>query len=224
MMPYPGLPIKPIRFILVPILLTLFAFVAAADQNVWVRVKWVADGDTIILHDGRHIRYIGIDTPEIDQRKQRDEPLARKARSVNRQLVEGWRLRLVYDQEKNDRYGRVLAYVYRSDGLFVNAELIRRGLAHILYKKPNTSKAQLLLSVQRDAMKAGQPIWQFVKKDQKPSRPYRGNRSSKRFHTHDCPMGKNMSKKNQVWLENQWAAFGSGYAPARGCIKFPEGK
>ncbi len=92
----------------------------AADRGV---VRWVVDGDTVVLADGRHVRYIGIDTPEIDHAKQQAEPLAYGARSVNRQLVEGQSVRLEYDRETTDRYGRTLAYVYRGDGVFVNAEL-----------------------------------------------------------------------------------------------------
>ena len=194
---------------------------ANATESEWMQVKWVADGDTIILNDGRHVRYIGIDTPEIDHQKQHSEPMAEFARSTNQQLVQGWRLRMVYDEEPTDRYGRTLAYVYRSDGLFVNAELIKRGCAHVLYQWPNTSKAQLLLSYQHEAMKTGLGIWQHVEKNEKPNLPYRGNRSSKRFHSHDCPMGKRMTKKNQIWFNNQWVAFWAGYSPARECIKFP---
>jgi micrococcal nuclease len=214
-------PLKRISFFCLLILLVMIALAANAADSVWVRVKWVADGDTVILHDGRHVRYIGIDTPEIEHQNQRAEPMADLARSTNRQLVEGWRLRLVLDREQTDRYGRTLAYVYRSDGLLVNAELIKKGCAHVLYQWPNTDKAQLLLSVQREAMKAGLGIWRHVQKDEKPIQPYRGNRSSKRFHAHDCPMGKTMAKKNQVWLKNQWAAFWEGYSPARECINFP---
>ncbi len=204
------------------ILLILAASVVACAANSWVMASWVADGDTIILQDGRHVRYLGIDTPEIDHHNHRAEPMAYEAQSKNRQLVEGWKLRLVYDRVKTDRYGRTLAYVYRSDGLFVNAELLQRGLAHVLYQFPNTAKEKMLLSSQRDAMEGGRGVWQVVKKDDRPPQPYLGNRSSRRFHAYDCSMGKNMSEKNQIWLKNRWAAFWAGYAPARECIAFPE--
>jgi micrococcal nuclease len=221
MKPFYRLPLKPIRFFGGLILLVLSTLAADAAESAWVRIKWVVDGDTIILQDGRHVRYIGIDTPEIGHKNQRAEPMADLARSTNRQIVEGWRLRLVFDQEQTDRYGRTLAYVYRSDGVLVNAELVKNGCAHVLYEWPNTSKAQVLLSVQREAMRVGLGIWRDVERDEKPLAPYRGNRSSKRFHAHDCPMGKTMAKKNQIWLKNQWAAFWEGYAPARECIDFP---
>lgn len=203
------------------IVLIITASVVSCDANSWVKVKWVADGDTIILQDDRHVRYIGIDTPEIDHKNHRAAPMGYEARSMNRQLVDGRQLRLVYDREKKDRHGRTLAYVYRRDGLFVNGELLKQGYAHFSTHFPNTSKEKTLLSAQRDAMGRGRGIWQGVKKDEKPPQAYLGNRRSRRFHAHECSMGKKMSEKNRVQLENQWAAFWSGYAPAKECIEFP---
>ena len=212
-----------IRFRWVVGLVFLAGLALATDmaRAEWAQVKWVADGDTIILHDGRHVRYIGIDAPEMEHHHQPAEPMADWARRINRQLVEGRRLRLVFDQERTDRYGRTLAYVYRGDGLLVNAELLKKGCAHVLHQWPNTSQATVLLANQRDAMKKGLGIWQYIEKDETPDQPYRGNRRSKRFHSHDCPMGKTMAPKNQIWLKNKWEAFWAGYSPARECIPFP---
>ena len=203
------------------IALILAASVGFCDAESWVMAKWVADGDTIILYDGRHVRYIGIDTPEIDHKNHRAEPMGYSAQSVNRKLVDAWQLRLVYDREKTDRYGRTLAYVYRSDGLFVNAELLKLGYAHFLYRFPNIGKEKILLSAQREAMGSGRGIWQNVKKDHEQPHGYIGNRRSRRFHARDCPMGKSISEKNRIGLKNQWDGFWSGFAPARECIKFP---
>ncbi len=194
---------------------------AAGNLQSWVMARWVADGDTIILHDGRHVRYIGIDTPEIEHKNRRAEPLGAEAQTINRTLVDGWKLRLDYDREKKDHYGRTLAYVYRSDGLLVNAEMVRQGYAHVLYRFPNISKQKILLTAQRVAMEHGRGIWQQVSKDNQHPHAYLANRRSKRFHAHDCTMGKSISEKNRVWLKNQWAGFWSGYAPARECIEFP---
>jgi micrococcal nuclease len=126
------LPENHIRYGLYLILLVLAGWVTDCQADSWVRVKWVADGDTIIVQDGRHVRYIGINTPEIDHERHRAAPMGVEARSRNRMLVEGWRLQLVYDQEKKDRYGRTLAYVYRRDGMFVNAELLKAGICPCL--------------------------------------------------------------------------------------------
>ncbi len=203
------------------IVLILAASFGACHAESWVMARWVADGDTIVLQDGRHVRYIGIDTPEIDHKKNRAEPMGRAARSLNRQLVDGWQLRLEFDREKRDSYGRTLAYVYRRDGLFVNAELIKHGYAHVLYRFPNISKVKILLAAQRKAMESGMGIWQGVKKDHTPPHAYLGNRRSRRFHAHHCPMGQRISKKNRIRFKNLWDAFWAGHAPARDCIEFP---
>jgi len=219
-----GLSLKGVRFGLGMLVLILAALPVASDAAEWVRARWVADGDTIILQDRRHVRYIGIDTPEIDHKNNHAAPFGIEALSRNRQLVEGWRLRLVFDREKKDRYGRTLAYVYRSDGLFVNAELLKEGLAYVLYRFPNGRRAKILLSAQREAMEKHVGIWQLVNENETPVHAYLGNRRSKRFHIHGCSMGKKMADKNRVWLKNQWTAFLAGYAPAKDCIPFPGDK
>lgn len=213
---------KRIRCYLGLIGLILVASSIACAADIWVLAEWVADGDTIVLRDGRHVRYLGIDTPEIDHENNRAATMGYEARSENRKLVEGRQLRLIYDQKKKDHYGRILAYVYRRDGLFVNAELLKQGYAYFLYRVPNTSKAKILLAAQREAMKGSRGIWQLVKKTEKSANAYVGNQRSKRFHAHDCPMAKKMSAKNRVRLNSLWRAFWSGYAPARECIAFPE--
>ncbi|BBO67017.1 nuclease [Desulfosarcina alkanivorans] len=203
------------------IVLTLAVPVAFCETATWVTVRWVADGDTIILQDGRHVRYIGIDTPETDHGHQGAEPMGGEARCLNRRLVQGHQLRLVYDRDKKDRYGRTLAYVYRRDGRFVNAELLKRGLAHVLVRSPNTAKMKALIDAQRTAMEEGRGIWRFLDRSETPPRPCPANRRSMRFHAPECPMGKKISPKNRVWFSSPWEAFWSGFAPAKECIPFP---
>ena len=214
---------KHLSSLVLSVLLIAVVFSLAADEPR-VTVRWVADGDTIILDDGRHLRYIGMDTPEVAHENQDAEPMGNEARTINRRLVQGWRLRLEFDREKKDRHGRQLAYVYRNDGLFINAELLRQGYAHFLYSFPNIGKAPILLAAQRQAMEAGRGIWRSVKKDAAPLHAYLGNRHSKRFHAHDCAMGRRIAKRNRIRMKNRWSAFWDGYAPAMECIAFPNGQ
>ena len=91
------------------------------------------DGDTIELGDGRLVRYIGVDAPEarrkVGERWIVDpEPFSRAATEANRQLVEGKAVRLEYDVQTHDRYGRWLAYVYVGERM-VNEELLASGYA-----------------------------------------------------------------------------------------------
>ncbi|MFA6356488.1 MAG: thermonuclease family protein, partial [Candidatus Omnitrophota bacterium] len=85
-------------------------------------VSKVIDGDTVVLENGEHVRYIGIDTPE------KGRPYYSEAKRQNEKLVKGRKVRLEFDAGKADRYGRVLAYVYDGN-TFVNEELVRNGYA-----------------------------------------------------------------------------------------------
>ena len=88
------------------------------------------------------MRYIGVDTPETVKPGSPVECYGKAASAANRRLVEGEPVRLVGDVEARDRYGRRLAYVYRSrDDLFVNAELVRGGYATVLTIPPNVAHA-----------------------------------------------------------------------------------
>jgi micrococcal nuclease len=127
------------------------------------RVVRIVDGDTIhVQMDGRRekVRYIGVDTPETHKPGEPVECFGRAASAFNARLVAGRRVVLRTDAETRDRYGRLLAYVYRRpDGLFVNAELVRRGFATILTIPPNVAHAEEFRGIQRTARRAGRGLW-----------------------------------------------------------------
>lgn len=80
-------------------------------------VEEVIDGDTIKLSNGRLVRYIGVDTPEVRSKKGKrwnynPQPYSLESKRFNEQLVEGERIKIENDKEKIDKYGRVLGYVY----------------------------------------------------------------------------------------------------------------
>jgi len=131
-----------------------------ADTAPVVRV---VDGDTIRvgLPSGEEpVRYIGIDTPESVKPGAPVECFAKRASAYNERLVAGERVRLVYDIERRDRYGRLLAYVYRArDGLFVNAELVRRGYATAVTFPPNVAHERELRRLARRARMSGRGLW-----------------------------------------------------------------
>jgi micrococcal nuclease len=86
------------------------------------------------------------------------ECFALAASHFNERLVEGERVRLVFDAERRDIYGRLLAYVYLGDR-FVNAELVRRGYATTLTIAPNDRFADLFARLERRAGAAGRGLW-----------------------------------------------------------------
>jgi micrococcal nuclease len=132
-------------------------------QRLDGQVTKIVDGDTIhVLIGGRRekIRYIGVDTPETHKPGTPVQCYGRAASAFNARLVAGRRVELRTDAEARDRYGRLLAYVYRRpDGLFVNAELVRRGFATILTIPPNVAHAEEFLALQRAARQAGRGLW-----------------------------------------------------------------
>jgi micrococcal nuclease len=127
------------------------------------RVLHVVDGDTIRVRlDGRseRVRYIGIDTPESKRPDTPVECFARPAAAENARLVARERVRLVFDVERRDRFGRLLAYVYRArDGAFVNAALVRSGFARTLTIPPNVRFAERFAALAADARRAGRGLW-----------------------------------------------------------------
>lgn len=115
---------------------------------------YVIDGDTIRLSNGDTIRYIGIDTPE------RGELYFDEATWANEQLVLNQTLRFETDVTNTDRYGRLLRYVF-TEKTFVNAELVRQGLALVYSpgKFPDERHLDALTEAAEEAAAARRGIW-----------------------------------------------------------------
>lgn len=127
------------------------------------RVIRVVDGDTILVDVGgreERVRYIGVDTPESVKPGTPVQCYAKKASARNDALVAGREVKLVTDAEPRDRYGRLLAYVYRAeDDLFVNAALVRDGYAQVLTIPPNVAHAAEFRALAASARRAGRGLW-----------------------------------------------------------------
>jgi micrococcal nuclease len=122
------------------------------------------DGDTIVVRLGgrvERVRYVGVDTPETVKPGTPVECYGPAAHALNARLLPaGARVTLRFDRELRDRYGRLLAYVYRAaDGLFVNATLVRAGAARTLAIAPNTGHATQLAHLQTAARAAARGLW-----------------------------------------------------------------
>lgn len=119
------------------------------------------DGDTIEARiDGvpEDVRYIGVDTPETVKPGTPVQCFGPRASKFDHRLVEGRRVRLVFGVEPRDVYGRLLAYVYLGHR-FVNAILVRRGLARSLTIPPNDRYAPLFRRLELRAAHAGRGLW-----------------------------------------------------------------
>jgi micrococcal nuclease len=136
---------------------------AGRGERVAARVVHVVDGDTVKVRAGGHsdtVRYIGVDTPESKKPGTPVQCFALAASAYNSRLVAGREVELRVGAEARDRYGRLLAYVYRrSDGLFVNAALVRGGYATLLTIPPNVAHVELFRALQRRARAAHAGLW-----------------------------------------------------------------
>jgi micrococcal nuclease len=131
---------------------------AASARAFVVRV---VDGDTIEARIGgrvEDVRYIGVDTPETVKPGTPVQCFGPRASDFNHQLVERRRVRLDFGVERRDVYGRLLAYVHLGDR-FVNADLVRRGLARSLTIPPNDRFAPLFRRLELGAARVGRGLW-----------------------------------------------------------------
>jgi endonuclease YncB( thermonuclease family) len=154
--------VRKVRYSIPLLLLLVLTFLLIADlsgDNLY-RVKTVIDGDTIVLDNisSTNVRYLGIDSPEVCSLDGPGDPLSEEARKLNKNFVDGKRIRLEFDKEKFDPYGRTLAYVFVDD-IFVNEQILRSGLARTLLIEPNDRYAKRLLRAEKLAKDLRRGIW-----------------------------------------------------------------
>ena len=123
----------------------------------------VVDGDTVAVRLGRReetVRLIGIDTPETVDPRSPVECFGEEASARTKALLPaGTGVRLVADVEARDRYDRLLAYVYRDDGTFVNLALVEDGYASVLTYPPNVAHQSEFTAAAARARDEGRGLW-----------------------------------------------------------------
>ncbi|MBI2831336.1 MAG: thermonuclease family protein [Chloroflexi bacterium] len=125
------------------------------------KVALVLDANSIILEDRDEVLYIGIETPRV---MPTPAPFGLQALEANRRLVEKKEVRLERDFSERDRYGKLLRYVYVGD-TFVNAELVRLGLARAVAIPPDIKYKELFEKLEREAREARRGIWETLNPD-----------------------------------------------------------
>jgi len=188
----PGYPLqygeKGMKFVvLIAIILSLFLTSCAQANYTDILVTKVFDGDTLRLANGEKVRLLGIDTPEMyesdklfrDAQETRQDirtimAMGRESYKFTRELVEGKRVRLEFDVEKRDKYGRLLAYVHipmhqlrhledykdlsRLE-LFLNAEIIKQGYAEPMIIPPNLKYGDYFQGLYQEARENKRGLW-----------------------------------------------------------------
>lgn len=121
------------------------------------------DGDTFWIEDGSEkglkIRLIGVNTPETQHPRKPVEYFGIEASDYVKKKLEGKKVRLEFDVERNDYYGRTLAYVFLEDGTFLNADLVENGYANTMTIPPNVRHADLFLNLERKARENNTGLW-----------------------------------------------------------------
>ncbi|HEV8345181.1 MAG TPA: thermonuclease family protein [Vicinamibacterales bacterium] len=113
-----------------------FPYGTRAKRSDPVVVTSVTDGDTISVARLGRIRLLGIDAPEMGRGFDTPAPFAQEARERLISMVLHRWVRLEQDGPVFDSYHRRLAYVFREDGVFINAALARDGLARVTARAP----------------------------------------------------------------------------------------
>ncbi|MBL4868906.1 MAG: thermonuclease family protein [Pseudomonadales bacterium] len=131
----------------------------SSHQSVGV-LKSVYDGDTLSLTDGRKIRLIGINTPEMARKLLPSEPLAQQATLFLQSLLTvGKPIQLRLGAQRKDRYGRILAHVFAGSGVNVTAQLLEKGYGFQVLIAPNDCAAPCYLHAERVARKKRLGVW-----------------------------------------------------------------
>ncbi|WP_299876722.1 thermonuclease family protein [uncultured Cocleimonas sp.] len=128
-------------------------------------VKWVYDGDTVLLTDKRKVRIIGVDTPETKHHKQKGQAYGAKAKEALREKLKqhNYKVRLLYGKEKKDKYSRVLAHVFLKDGTNISSWLLQQGYAKTLAISPNIAFADCYKKAEQTAQLKSLKIWKLKK-------------------------------------------------------------
>ena len=137
------------------------AFCPTPSGVTAVTVQRVVDGDTVRLTDGRSVRMIGLNTPELGKQGRSDEPFAVAAGKRLEALVadSGGRVGLRLGKQAKDHYGRTLAHLYSVSGASLEAQMLADGLGFQVAVAPNVDLVACQQAAERSARQAGRGVW-----------------------------------------------------------------
>ena len=151
-------------------LIFLFTFLfffaqAQLQENTWYKVSKITDGDTFYVmtknSEKFKIRLIGIDAPESYNvgKKFRKEYFGKEAKIFVTNLLKNKKVKLTFDVQKTDRYGRILAYAYLENGVFLNQYLVENGFAVVATFPPNIKFVEVFTKAEKSARNKKLGLW-----------------------------------------------------------------
>lgn len=177
-------------------------------NNAWVEIERVRAADSLIGDSHEKIRLAGIRAPLPG------EPLFEESKNFVEELVAGEDVRLRFDQEKRDKKGRYLAYVFIGDD-FLNFRLVREGLAYVRLTTVTRRYADDLLAAQSDARREKRGLWR--EQTATPRSEYWADPKYGNFHGPDCAERGKGDPARMVTLRARDEAFERGFAPCAKC-------
>ena len=166
---------------------------------------YIIDGDTVILKDKRHIRLIGINTPELSHDNSPSEAGAVSARNALKKMLGNSQvIQLLYGKERHDRHGRTLAHIY-AGGINIQSQLLKTGLAMPLRIPPNLSFADCYNKASQFAKDQRLGLWALSRYKTHSVESLSGNETG--FHFISGRVRQVSTSRSSVWvnLENNVA-------------------
>jgi endonuclease YncB( thermonuclease family) len=170
-------------------------------------VTGIIDGDTFLICDSVHIRLIGVDTPE------KGDPVYHEAMAHAESTLLGLEVKLEYDRELYDDYGRRLVYLF-IDTLFYNQEVVSRGLGTVYLFAQNRKYAPELIAAQKVARSSLSGIWSSVPVAEE---YYLAGYGSFRFHRPLCLHLKKSDRSAMRRFSTRDEPLDLGLSPCRTC-------
>ncbi len=207
-----------INLIIAPVAFLCLLSVCNSNSQAQI-VKRVIDGDTIQLSNGEMIKRIGVDAPETKHPQKRVEYYGKEAYTFTRKMAGGKAVRVEYDQQENDKYGRTPAYVYLTDGTFLNAERIKQGYGHAYTAVPFKYIEQFR-QYEREAREKKRGLWadRPAEKEKKLiQEKYVGSKFTTKYHFTHCRSAQKIKPANRRVLNPVKKAVDAGYVPCKSC-------
>ena len=194
-----------------------------AGESMTGKVHKVIDGDTFYLKHKRKlikIRLVGIDAPESNSSKtHQNSSLGKKSKTFLSKLLKKKKVKVKFDKQKYDAYGRLLGYVYTGK-TFINKKLLKYGYALTSFYEPNTKYKKTFLSLEKKAIKKAVGIWKGISfKKNKKGFKYIASKTSMKLHKLSCRYAKNIPAKNKIYFKTE--DYGRAYKCSMCKICFP---
>jgi len=153
--------LKKISFVLAILVCFLLApnSQTATEQQIY-RVIRVVDGDTFVLETKDKVRLLGVDTPELHHPQKPVQCFSQEAKDFTAKQVLNQKVKLTFEGQRRDRYGRILAWVWYGSGYkkLLNAEIIRQGYG-FSYRKYPTSRLEEFNRLEKEARENQRGLW-----------------------------------------------------------------